>query len=298
MEWLSVNALLVEKIWGGRVLADVKNFKGSALVGESWEISTLPEGESTVAGVKLSQLLPRPLPYLVKLLETSDHLSVQVHPPDGPKEKGKTECWLVLEAKPGAGIFLGFKPGVTAERLRSSLSSKENVSDLLNFFPVKPGDFFYTPASTVHAIGRDIVLVEVQQACGITYRVWDWNRVGDDGKPRSLHVEQAFSCLNFSSQHNNAKTFRHQNVASHMGELTLVEHADFRFKLIHLSANASHDLSFMGHRPASLVCLNGSMNVSGSNLILQKYQSALCKGSAASFTLKSQAQGAVVAWIE
>ncbi len=130
-------------------------------------------------------LTDRELPLLVKLLFTSQRLSVQVHPADGEDgPSGKTEMWHILEAGPGAAIALGFREPITRERLLEATRGGD-VERLLNWFPVKPGETYFTPAHTVHAIGAGIVLCEIQQNSDVTYRLWDY------GRPRELHVEKA-----------------------------------------------------------------------------------------------------------
>ncbi len=130
-------------------------------------------------------LADRELPLLVKLLFTSAPLSVQVHPADGEDgPRGKTEMWHILGADPGAAIALGFRKPITRERLRHASETGE-IENLLNWIPVKPGETYFTPAHTVHAIGAGLVLCEIQQNSDITYRLWDY------GRPRELHREQA-----------------------------------------------------------------------------------------------------------
>ena len=125
------------------------------------------------------------LPLLIKLLFTSERLSVQVHPDDGEDgPRGKTEMWHILEAEPGASIALGFREPITRERLREASQSGE-IESLLNWIEVHPGETYFTPAHTVHAIGAGIVLCEIQQNSDVTYRLWDY------GRPRELHLEQA-----------------------------------------------------------------------------------------------------------
>jgi mannose-6-phosphate isomerase len=129
-------------------------------------------------------LTDRELPLLVKLIFTSERLSLQVHPDDGENcERGKTEMWHILEAEPGASIALGFREPITRERLVESAKSGE-IERLVNWMPVRAGETYFTPAHTVHAIGAGIVLVEIQQNCDITYRLYDY------GRPRELHLEQ------------------------------------------------------------------------------------------------------------
>lgn len=157
---------LREKVWGKTRLApwfpDSKE-----KIGEAW------------------YLAERELPLLVKLIFTSERLSVQVHPDDGEDgPRGKSEMWHILEADPGASIALGFRERITRERLIESARTGE-IEQLLNWIPVKSGDTYYTKAHTVHAIGAGIVLCEIQQHSDVTYRLWDY------GRPRELHLDQA-----------------------------------------------------------------------------------------------------------
>jgi mannose-6-phosphate isomerase len=157
---------LREKVWGKTRLAPW--FPDSQKpIGEAWFLSD------------------RDLPLLVKLLFTSERLSVQVHPEDGEDgPRGKSEMWHILDAEPGAAIALGFHQPVTRERLRESTKTGE-IEQLLNWVPVHAGETYFTPAHTVHAIGGGIVLCEIQQNSDVTYRLWDY------GRPRELHVDQA-----------------------------------------------------------------------------------------------------------
>lgn len=132
-------------------------------------------------------LADRELPLLVKLLFTSERLSVQVHPADGEDgPRGKTEMWHILEAQPGATIALGFREPISRERLREAIRTGE-VEQLVHWMPVHAGETYFTPAHTVHAIGAGIVLFEIQQHSDVTYRLWDY------GRPRELHVDRALA---------------------------------------------------------------------------------------------------------
>ena len=132
-------------------------------------------------------------PLLVKLLFPSDKLSVQVHPDDAQAQamgqpRGKTECWYVLEAEPGATIALGLKPGATADAVRAAIADG-TLEELMEWVPVAVGDMVFVDAGTVHAIGPGVVLLETQQTCDITFRMYDY------GRPRELHVEQALQVM-------------------------------------------------------------------------------------------------------
>lgn len=141
-------------------------------------------------------------PLLIKLIDAHQSLSVQVHPDDEKSARGfgdaKSEAWYVLDAKPGACIYRGFQSWVTPEHYEQAIRDG-TVADLLVRYSVTPGDMIYIPGGTVHAIGAGCLLLEVQQNSNTTYRVFDWNRVGSDGKARELHLEQAKSVINFNS---------------------------------------------------------------------------------------------------
>ena len=157
---------LREKVWGRTRLAPWFPDSGPK-IGEAWYLSD------------------RELPLLVKLIFTSERLSVQVHPDDGEDgPRGKTEMWHILAADPGATIALGFREPLTRQRLREATLSGE-IEHLVRWVPVKAGETYFTPAHTVHAIGAGIVLCEIQQNSDVTYRLWDY------GRPRPIHVEQA-----------------------------------------------------------------------------------------------------------
>jgi mannose-6-phosphate isomerase len=157
---------LREKVWGKTRLSPW--FPDSEIpIGEAW------------------YLAERELPLLVKLIFTSERLSIQVHPDDGEDgPRGKTEMWHILEAEPGAAIAMGFREPLTREQLWEATRTGE-VEQLVNWIPVKPGETYFTPAHTVHAIGAGIVLCEIQQNSDVTYRLWDY------GRPRELHVDRA-----------------------------------------------------------------------------------------------------------
>ena len=264
---------IVEKIWGGSQLGKFLGLTNK-IIGETWHASTLIEGPSfeTRKQKTLDHFLQ--LPYLLKLIDTSDHLSIQVHPDDDYAKKnnlgsGKSECWLILEAQKGAGIYLGFQENVSKEDFFRDVKASKDISPYLNFFAVKSGDFFYVPAGTIHAIGKDVLLLEVQQSSGVTYRVWDWNRTDDNGQPRELHIEQALKITNFDLQFNrNLAALKQENLFSSESEakcFLLVEHANFKATLLTISAqNSSFDLAFLVNkstRPITFFLIKGSAEV-------------------------------------
>lgn len=222
---LKFRPILKEKVWGGDLLGELagKDVPPGAKVGESWELSDRPGDASVVAcgpnaGAELRTLLeergqaiygtgPGPLPngrfpLLVKFIHAAQPLSAQVHPDDDYclrnklDDVGKTECWYILQP-PERGVVLGMAPCADAGRFREMLDAGK-LEDWLHFEPVYAGDLVYCPAGTMHAALPPMVFAEIQQNSDLTFRVFDWNRVGLDGKPRELHVEKALEVLDFA----------------------------------------------------------------------------------------------------
>ena len=194
-------------LWGGNTLKTRFSIESDlAITAEAWVLSTHKNGPSTVqngelAGKTLQQALAvwgQTAPdILVKLIDARDKLSLQVHPDDTyarehHQSPGKTEMWYVVDAEPGASLICGFERNMTTEEFAAHIQNG-TADKAVAHFPVKAGDVFFIPAGTVHAIGAGILIAEVQQNSDITYRVWDWGRVGADGKGRELHVEQALA---------------------------------------------------------------------------------------------------------
>lgn len=221
---LKFEPIYKERIWGGSKLRNNYDriYPEDALIGESWEISGLQGDVSvvsngTLAGNDIQELTEvymgdlvgdsvyekfgEEFPVLVKLLDTSDTLSVQVHPGDElaierHNAYGKTEMWYILDAEKDSYIYLGFNKNVTLdEYLRHSEAG--TVDQLLRKEKVSKGDVFFVPSGTIHAIGKGIVLAEIQQASDITYRIFDWNRKDSKGNPRDLHAELAIDAICF-----------------------------------------------------------------------------------------------------
>jgi mannose-6-phosphate isomerase len=219
--------VLKDYIWGGRTLEKL----GRALppegpIAESWEIAGHEDGTTVVsngrfAGLPLTavqeelglDLVGRDsawaqergkFPLLIKLLDASRPLSVQVHPRDDyalaheGNELGKTEMWVVLDAEPGAELILGVKKGTTPQTFREGIQSGK-LEPFLHHVPVKAGDHICVPAGTLHAIMGGILIAEIQQNSNTTYRVYDWNRVGADGRPRPLHIDKALDVIDFDN---------------------------------------------------------------------------------------------------
>lgn len=222
---LTFKPVFKDYIWGGRNLAtklgrDIPD----GIVAESWDISGHPSAPTEVdagplAGQTLVDVLDalgadlvgrraQPMldrgkfPLLIKVLDANKPLSVQVHPNDeyaGTHENGelgKTEMWYILHAEPEAYLIYGLTPNVTRDLFREALEAGE-LEKCLHKLPVRAGDAVFIPAGSLHAIMDGILLAEIQQNSDTTYRVYDWNRVGADGKPRPLHVDKALDVINF-----------------------------------------------------------------------------------------------------
>ena len=215
---------LVKRIrWGGRRLGTVlkKPIGPEDDYAESWEVVDHGDDQSVVAdgphrGKALAEVVRDhgealfghghgrdQFPLLIKFLDASDRLSVQVHPDDAlakrhdPTELGKTEAWVILDAADNAVLWCGLKDGIDEGDVRAALADDE-MARVLNEIPVAAGDCIFIPAGTVHAIGEGILLAEVQQSSDLTFRFYDWGRVGADGQPRQLHIEESIEATDFA----------------------------------------------------------------------------------------------------
>ncbi len=208
MDPLVFESYLRPQVWGGRRLAELGKALAPGAYGEAWEISAHKHHPSRVLegplrGMTLAELWdsrarelygshrapPPRFPLLVKFLDCRELLSVQVHPSDelvrelAADEAGKTETWVILDTEPGARIYAGLKPGVTRQDVLRHLDSA-SVADCLHSFVPKAGDCLFLPAGTVHAVGGGVLMAEVQQSSDATFRLFDWNRPGPDGRLR------------------------------------------------------------------------------------------------------------------
>ncbi len=218
---LTFRPIFKERIWGGRALERLyrKTLPAKVPIGESWEISDRPGDVSVIAdgplaGKDLRWLMENHreellgdanaangrFPLLVKILDAREKLSLQVHPPaHKAAELGgepKTEAWYIADAAPGAELYVGLKRGVTRSHFEGKIKSGD-VADCFHRVPVKAGDTMFLPSGRVHAIGAGLVIFEFQQNSDTTYRVFDWKRVGLDGKPRELHVKESLASIDF-----------------------------------------------------------------------------------------------------
>lgn len=220
--------ILKDKIWGGSRLKNLLNKSAASdKCGESWEISAVQGNLSIVrngflAGNNLQEIIEVYMgdlvgdkiysqfgiefPLLIKFIDANDILSVQVHPDDELARLrhdayGKTEMWYIIEAEENAELIAGFNRELDRETYLRHLQSK-TLKKILNFEKVRKGDIFFTPAGRVHAVGAGILLAEIQQTSDITYRIYDWDRVDEQGNPRETHTELALDALDFKYYEN------------------------------------------------------------------------------------------------
>lgn len=211
------------RVWGGRAIADSlgRQLPGEGPIGESWELVDRPEAQSVVSGGPLDGLTlreairkhaasilgpgwdpDRPFPILVKWLDCRERLSLQVHPPKSVAARlggqSKTENWFVAAVQPGASIIVGLVPGVTPEQFRAAIDDG-SLDACVRRSEVHAGDSVLVESGTVHAIEGGNLILEVQENSDTTYRVYDWGRVGLDGKPRQLHVKESLESIDFDS---------------------------------------------------------------------------------------------------
>lgn len=222
-------------LWGGhrRLREDFGVQSGLSPLAEAWVLSCHPDGPSVLmdgpyAGRTLAEYINEAgkeaqgtncrrfenFPVLIKLIDSDQNLSIQVHPSDEyalahEGQYGKTEMWIALEAEPGAYLYYGFKREVTREEFARSVADG-TLTELLRKVPVKQGDVFFIPSGTLHGIGAGLVIAEIQQNSNVTYRVFDYDRVDADGKPRPLHVEKAMEVTDLHPA-------EHLNFGSHLG---------------------------------------------------------------------------------
>ena len=210
-----IKPVFKDYIWGGDKLRTLYGKESDLeIVAESWELSTHKDGVCSIAtgpnqGMLLTEYIKQggkeavgtkvtsegELPILIKLIDAKDNLSVQVHPNDEyakayENDLGKTEMWVVLEAEEGAKLVYGFKEEMSKAAFENAIK-EDRLEEVLNYMSVKKGDVLFIEPGSIHAIGKGIVIAEIQQSSNVTYRVYDYGRLGVDGKPRPLHVEKA-----------------------------------------------------------------------------------------------------------
>jgi len=235
---LTFHPIFKERVWGGRKLESLygKNLPPGRPIGESWEISDRPGDASVIAngplaGKDLQWLMENHgkellgtasatngrFPLLIKILDAQDILSLQVHPPSRKaaelQGEPKTEIWYIADAAPEAELFVGLKRGTTRRAFEEKLRSGD-VAECFHRVHVRAGDAMFLPSGRVHALGSGLVIFEIQQNSDTTYRVFDWNRKGLDGKPRDLHLDQALASIDFDDFEPALLPHQTQNVGS------------------------------------------------------------------------------------
>lgn len=207
-------------LWGGHRLAEEYNKKYIGdVIAETWELSCHPDGPSTIingeyAGLTLKSYIEksgcevlgthctrfREFPILIKFIDAMDNLSIQVHPDnlyalENEGQYGKTEMWYITDCLEGACLYYGFKKNISKEEFKKRIQ-EDTLLEVLNEVTVQKGDVLFIEPGTIHAIGKGIVIAEIQQNSNVTYRVYDYGRIGNDGKKRDLHIEKALAVTN------------------------------------------------------------------------------------------------------
>jgi mannose-6-phosphate isomerase len=269
------------RLWGGRRLASLlsASLPGDGPIGEAWVLSDRTDHQSQVAngplrGQTLGQVIEQfrePLmgklssrftrfPLLLKFLDAHEMLSVQVHPSDDSSElvpagdTAKTEAWVVIEAENGSHIYAGLRPGTTASNLRQSLDDGTVADHLVNIVP-KPGDAVFIPGGTVHTLGDDVVVFEVQQNSDTTFRLYDWGHIDSETKePRALQVDEALACIKFGESNSGLTAPRVETTSPVERERLFDCHAFLVWRVL------GQDPFTVGAtaEPRVLVCIKGS----------------------------------------
>lgn len=283
---LKFEPILKDKIWGGSKLRNLPGKrKASDKCGESWEISGVEDNISVVSkgflkgnnlqelieiymgdlvGDKIFDQFGLEFPLLVKFIDANDILSIQVHPDDEMAAKkhnafGKTEMWYIMEAEDDAQLISGFNRKTSKEEYLSFLNSGK-ITDLLNYESVTKGDVFFIPAGRVHAIGQGILLAEIQQTSDVTYRIFDFDRPGDDGEPRELHTELALEAIDFN-HYPNYKT----SYTKELNKTVPTVSSDyFTTNIIHLNMSIEKDYTLLDSFVIYL-CTEGKLEIEPAN---------------------------------
>lgn len=300
-------------IWGGHRLELLKGMpQGTTPVGESWEVSGLAASPSVVrngplAGLTLDEVIrhwgPALLgqhifrryrgqcPLLVKFIDAASDLSVQVHPDDALAARrhgasGKTEMWYVIDAEPGASLLLGLRDPLTQDDYTRRVADG-TIIDALARHAVQRGDVFYIPAGRIHSICGGIMVCEIQQSSDITYRLWDYGRLGLDGRPRQLHTELAREAIDFTV-HNDYRTPYDRTAAVAM----LIDSPYFVTTLLNVDTSVERQLE-SADSCVTLTCLEGSARATtaaGHTVELPKGSSCLIPAIDAHFTVEGHAK--------
>ena len=265
-------------IWGGKKLMTHYGVQDMERVAEAWVLSAHPDGPSLLPdGRPFTEALATmgadelgvkgmafaDFPQLIKLIDAQSDLSVQVHPSDEyalehEGQFGKTEMWYILDAEEGAGIYYGFQRDVTREELEESIRTN-TLTAILRFVPVKPGECYFIPAGTVHAIGKGLLIAEIQQNSNVTYRVYDYGRTDAAGNTRPLHVDKALAVADLTRV---ADPVMPAPVPVKGGTLTQLAECPY-FRVTRLEASGTVTLPLDGDTFTALLVVEGSGTVNG-----------------------------------
>lgn len=310
MKAIKLNPAFKDYLWGGTKLRDEYGKKCDLdKVAESWELSCHKDGCSVVAdgeyaGLTLPQYIEKAgkavlgtdcekfeyFPILIKLIDAKQNLSVQVHPDNDyamrvEGEYGKTEMWYVVDCEPGTGLLYGFKHEISKEEFRRRIEDN-TLLEVTNRVEVHPGDVFFIEAGTLHAIGEGILIAEIQQNSNTTYRVYDYGRVGADGKPRQLHIEKAIDVTRLAPATRPCGRPQAKPEAFDGGSVLPLASCDyFTVKEMEVTSHAAlmaDEKSFH-----SLLLLDGSLTLSmgGEKLEMEKGASVFVPAGSGAYTL-------------
>jgi len=292
-------------VWGGDKIAHFKGIETDQKnIGESWELSAYPDMESTVengplAGRSISSLVKEfkdqlvgkhvyeqngdSFPLLFKFIDAKADLSIQVHPDDALAQKahgegslGKTEMWYVMGAEPGAKLYSGLSRKITPEEYAAKVADG-TITDVLACYPVHPGDVFFLPAGRIHAICSGCFVAEIQQNSDLTYRIFDYGRLGLDGKPRQLHTDLAKQAIDYTVH----QSYRTPYTPQENEEVELVSCKYFTTSLYDLTLPYAKDLSETDSFMA-VMCLAGSgtLEVDGEEIDICQGETVLIPATA------------------
>jgi len=297
-------------VWGGNQLRPYKGLEPSnEPIGESWEVSAVPSSTSIISngewkgkdlitaineqpeailGKVVNEKYQGKLPLLVKFIDAKRDLSIQVHPNDEMAMRehgkmGKTEMWYVIKAEEGAHLYAGFKQEITPEEYQQRIADG-TITDVLADHQVKAGDVFYLPAGRVHAICGGILLAEVQQSSDVTYRIFDYNRPGMDGKPRELHTELAAKALDYHVIDN----YRTEYTKTSNKAVQIIDSPYFSVRVLEVSKPFHRDLrkydSFI-----ITMCIEGDCKIrvrsTGEEVLLKQGNSTLIPAAIADYDI-------------
>ncbi len=304
---LKLEAPLKDYIWGGtRLKSEFGKKTLTEKVAESWELSCHEAGLSRIKngpekGKPLKDYIKEhgkgsigdkapsaELPLLVKLIDAHDNLSLQVHPDDDyarsvENSRGKTEMWYIVDAEPGAELIYGLKEKMSREEFAAALE-KGNILHFCRSIPVKKGDVFFIPAGTLHAIGKGLLIAEIQQSCDLTYRVYDYNRLGNDGKPRKLHIGKAISVTTLAPLPLAAQPQKISIFADY--ECRLLQKCPY-FTVFSFGLFGNCDLNAGLDSFHSLLCLKGqlALTAKGESMLIEKGESVFLPAGLGAYRL-------------